>query len=119
MGRPGRDGSAAGPIRQHDDADPNQHGEDRDELPVGEYRCGEPHPPVDAPEITVCCRIPAREAGEREELDVNGEHTEHAYSPEHVERSDPRRPLVRRSDQRFGALRSRRNIRGRRLVIHA
>ena len=73
----------------HDDAGAEQHGEDRDELPVREHARGEPQPPVDAPEVTVGCRVQACQAGEREELDVDGEHAEHADPPEHIERPDP------------------------------
>ena len=37
-------GMAGRPLtRHHDDADAEQHGEDRDELPVGQQRRGEPH----------------------------------------------------------------------------
>ena len=35
---PGRDGPGAHTTRLHDDADAKQHGEDRDELPVGEQQ---------------------------------------------------------------------------------
>src|SRR5262249_47589251 len=59
------------------------------------------------------------QAGEREELDVGGKHTEHAYPPEHVQRPDPRRPRCHRTAQRFGVLRSRGGVCGTPPVIHA
>ncbi len=82
--------AVAGLTRQHDDADAEQHGEDRDELPVGQQRRGEPHPPVETREVTVGRRVPAGEAGEREQLDVDGEHAEHAHATENIEGPDPR-----------------------------
>ena len=63
-------------------------------LPSASRRRGEPRPPVDALEVTIGRRVPAGQAGEREELDVGGEHAEHAYPPEHVQGPDPRRYLA-------------------------
>src|SRR5262249_38754323 len=91
VGTPGRQGQITTPPRLHDDADPEQHGEDRDELPVRELGRGEPYPPVQTREVTVRRRVPAGQTGECEELDVDGKHPEHANCPEHVERPDPRR----------------------------
>ena len=116
---PRRQGAVAGATRQHDDAGAKQHGKDGDELPVRQHGRGEPHPPVDASEVTVGGRVPACQAGEREELDVGGEHAEHAYPPEYVEGPDPRRPRCRRTARRFGVRRSRGGVCGKQLVIHA
>ena len=50
-------------------------------------------PPVRPREVTVGRGVPAGEAGKREQLDVDREHAEHAYPPQHVERLDPHPPL--------------------------
>jgi hypothetical protein len=90
---PGRYDAFAGITRQHDDADAQQHGEDRDELPIGEESGDEPHPPVEATEVAVGRRVPAGQTREREELDVNGQHAEDAYAPQHIERPDASGPF--------------------------
>jgi len=88
MRAPGRYDAVAGITGQHDDTHTQQHREDRDELSIGENRGGQPHPPVEAAEVAVGCRVPARETRKREKLDVDREHPEHAYATEHIERFD-------------------------------
>ena len=52
---------------------------------ISKDRDGQPCPPVEAAEVAVGRRVPARQARKREELDMDGQHAEHADAPEHVE----------------------------------
>ena len=114
VGAPGGDG-AIGATRRHDNARTEQHREDGDELTVREHGSREPHPPVDATKVTVRGRVPARQTGQGEELDVNGKHPEDADATEDIEGLNPCR-RCRCVALPVGC--HREDARGRRVVVY-
>ena len=85
------DGSPAagfGPVREQADPGAEQHGENGDELGVGQEMTDEPGHEVDTGQVTPCRRVQIGGFGHREHLDVHDQDAQHREAAQDVQAGD-------------------------------